>query len=228
MYIDDVPLSELELYYASMPPIPTPERHVEYVDIKGRGGSLTKKYGYHDTYYPIEMYFYEQESFRKAFRKVKPKLLNAKRMSFADDDEVYYKVKSVQINEADSEVYKFGRFLVDFVLDPFMYSIDNNPITISSSQTIQNDGYTALPKIKVWCSGNGELTINNQTVQIAGVNGTIVIDSELVQTYQEGSPPINASNKTVGDYPILKTGNNTISFNGDISKLEVTPNFRWR
>lgn len=229
LLIDNVPVSEYDLYYESLPIIPTPERDVEYVTIRGRqDGQLTKKYGYLNIEYPINLYFYENDSFRKVYRQSKHHLLNAKTISFADDEDVFYKVKSVQIDDADSNIFKIGMFTVTFTLDPFQYEANNDPVIITESTTITNDGYDSLPIINAEISGNGRIYINDNEIVIKDTNGAITIDSEQQNAYRKGAPPQNMNNRMVGQFPVLKSGNNTISFNDDVTSLEIILNKRWR
>jgi predicted phage tail component-like protein len=206
--------------------IPTPEQDVEYKEIRGRNGTLTRKYGFKNIPLPVHFTIH-QESFKKTFRKAKMYLFNAKTLSFDDDDEVHYKVKSVQIDTAENIVEKFGEFTVNFILDPFQY--ETNPIqTITSSTTLNNQGYESEPYIKCFVSGTGKIYIGEQVITIKGVNGTIEIDSAMMNAYRNESGLItNLNNKMIGDFPVLVEGNNRISFDGDITKLEINPRWRW-
>lgn len=228
LLIDNIPVSEYDLYYKELPDVPSPEQDIVQVYVKGRDGELTQKYGYKNIPYPIDLYFYENVSFRKAFRKLKPYLLDANTLSFADDNEVYYKVKSVQIDDAETNIYKLGMFTVEFNLDPFMYELDNDPITVTSRTVIENNGYKALPIITAQVSGTGKIYINDQEITIQNVNGSITIDSEMQNAYRAGSPPQNMNKHMIGEFPVLEHGNNVVSFDGDISELEIICNRRWR
>lgn len=230
LLIDGVPVSEYELYYKELPTIPTAEQDIEQIEIKGRDGYLTKKYGFKNISYPIELYFYENVSFRKAFRLVKPFLFNAETISFADDDEVYYKVKSVQIDTAETNIYKFGMFTVVFDLDPFQYEFDNEPITVLSRKIITNEGHKTLPIITAQVSGTGKIYINDQEITINNVNGSITIDSMMQNAYRQASTGLiteNMNKHMIGEFPVLGHGDNIVSFDGDISELEVISNRRW-
>ena len=231
LLIDGVPVSEYELYYKGLPTIPTAEQDIEQIEIKGRDGYLTKKYGFKNISYSIELYFYENVSFRKAFRLVKPFLFNAETISFADDDVVYYKVKSVQIDTAETNIYKFGMFTVVFDLDPFMYELDNEPITVLSRKIITNDGHKTLPIITAQVAGTGKIYVNDQEITIKNVNGSITIDSEMQNAYRKSPAGLIAENMNkhmIGHFPVLEHGDNVIEFDGDIEKLEVILNKRWR
>lgn len=208
--------------------VPTPGQDIEYVEIRGRHGSLTKKYGYKDIPLPVLFYMKDQETFKQIFRKAKMHLLNAKTISFKDDPEIFYKVKSVQINEAENKIITFGEFIVDFELDPFQYELDNPVQTIMSRINIMNPGYTSEPIIIVHANGTGNLYINDQEITIKDINGTITIDSEMMNAYRRSDGLItNLNNHMIGDFPVLKHGNNIINFDGDISKIELIKNWRW-
>ncbi|MBU5594920.1 phage tail protein [Amphibacillus sp. MSJ-3] len=228
LLIDDVEVSNHDLYYAALPSVPTPEQDVEHVEVRGRHGSLTKKYGFKDIAYPIEFYFHEDKPFKKSFRLAKPHLFEAKTLSFMDDDEVFYKVKSVQIETAENVVYRFGKFTVNFTLDPFQYELADSSQTITEETTLTNNGYESQPVITAHAEGTGKIYINDQEIGIKDVNGTIIIDSELMNAYRNAGGIItNLNSHMVGDFPVFKHGDNVIDFDGDITKLEINPRWRW-
>lgn len=59
---------------------------------------------------------------------------------------------------------------------------------------------------------------------LAGVLGKIIIDSEMQNAY---SGSISMNNKMYGDFPTFGSGENNISWTGNVTKLEVQPNWRW-
>lgn len=209
--------------------VPTAEEDVEFIEIKGRDGELTKKYGYKNIPFPVTFYMHA-DSFKTAFRKAKPFLLNAKTIQVDDDDEVFYKVKSVKINPAENTMRTFGEFEVEFTLDPYMYEINNEPITITSRTVIKNDGHKTLPIITAQVSGTGKIYVNDQEIIIQNVNGSITIDSEMKNAYRKSPTGLIAENMNkhmIGHFPVLQHGDNVVEFSGNISKLEVIPNRRW-
>lgn len=208
--------------------VPSAEQKVEIVDIRGRETPLTKKYGYENILLPITFNMYsEDDSFKKVFRIAKQHLLNAKTLILDDDDEVYYKVIHVQIETAENLIRQFGEFTVNFTISPFQFAVGNNPVLLTEQTTIENPGYVALPIVKVWCEGTGAFSIGNQEIIIQNVNGTITIDSEMMNAYREGNPPQNMNSKMIGEFPRIISGKNKVSFSGGITKMEITPNFRW-
>ena len=211
--------------------IPTAEKDIEFIEIKGRDGELTKEYGYKNITLSVSFSLntrWKSESFKSVFRKVKQYILNAKTFAVDDDPEVYYKIKSTQIESAENKIVKFGQFVVNFVLDPFQYEVDNAPISITSQTTIINEGYEALPVITAHVAGTGNIYINEQKVTIQNVNGTITIDSEMQNAYRIADGYVTNLNKhTIGRFPVLEHGENVIRFDGDITKIELIKNLRW-
>lgn len=226
VYTDDYGLKVEDRYE-----IPTAEKDIEFIEIKGRDGELTKEYGYKNITLSVSFSLnmrWKSESFKSAFRKVKRYILNAKTFAVDDDPEVYYKIKSAQIESAENKIVKFGQFVVNFVLDPFQYEVNNAPISITSQTTIHNPGYEAEPIMTVHCNGTGNIYINEQKVTIQNINGTITIDSEMQNAYRvSGGYVTNLNNHMIGKFPVLEHGQNTINFDGDISKIELIKNWRW-
>lgn len=210
--------------------VPTPEQDIEFIDteIKGRHGSLTKKYGYLDIPLPVRFFMLDKDNFKPIFRKAKMNLLNAKTLVFDDDNEVFYKVKSVQIETAENIIKTFGEFVANFRLDPFQYEINNPTQTITSRTVINNPGYESEPIMTIHCAGTGKVYVNDVPITIQNINGTITIDSEMMNAYRiENGLITNLNNHMIGDFPVLKTGSNVVDFDGDISKIEIIKNWRW-
>lgn len=228
VYLDEMDINEINLCLYERPSIPTAEQDIEHIEIKGRNGSLTKKYGYKDINYPITFNFLENDNFKKYYREIKPHFFNAKKLSFSDDKEVYYKIKSLTFNEADNDIAEYGLFTVNFVLDPFIYELENPIQTITSRTVINNEGHESEPIIIVTCAGTGTMYINDIPTTIQNINGTITIDSEQKNAYRKAGALVTNLNKhMIGDFPILRHGNNVIEFDGDISQIELITNKRW-
>lgn len=226
--LDGININNHNMYLVEdRPPVPTAQQDTEQFVIRGRNGSLTKKYAYLDILYPLNLAIYDNVSFKPAFRKGKQVLFSAKKLAFEDEPEIFYKIKSVQIDIAENDVAEFGQFIANFVLAPFAY-VQTDLITITQQTTLFNSGYESEPYIKAYVAGTGKIYIGNQIITITGVNGTIEIDSEMMNAYRNENGLItNLNNKMIGDFPILKSGNNVIKFDGDITKLEINPRWRW-
>lgn len=122
---------------------------------------------------------------------------------FDDDKDFYY---MAEIEDTDSsemtENYTYGEFTIVFVADPYKYLRNNQPITVTSAISINNPYAVCTPSIRVYGTGAGNLIVNGQTVAL------------------------NVDGYTDVNYLFLNSGINNISFNGSITSLQITPNFR--
>lgn len=77
------------------------------------------------------------------------------------------------------------------------------------------------PKIKLIGTGDITLTINGRSFSILGLTDYIVVDSELIDAYRDTEL---MNNKMVGEFPILDVGENLISYDGNLTAIEIMPN----
>ena len=120
---------------------------------------------------------------------------------------------------------RFGKIPIKFICKPFRYAVENEPITLTSAQTLNVGGsYPCEPVYKIYGSGNINFIVNGETLQIKDVSEYIVIDTSRLIAYKGDTVLVN---KTVGLYPMLGVGDNSISWTGTVSKVEITKNERW-
>ncbi len=225
--LDDTNIKDLNLSLSERPAIPTPEQDVETVNIRGRNGSLTKKYAFNDIEYKLTFDFLE-DNFKQAFRQAKQVIFDSTKLSFDDDPGIYYKIKNVVIDDAENDVIEYGQFTVTFTLDPFGYE-ETDMITVTQQTTLNNPGYESEPYIKVYANGTGKIYLADQSIIIKDINGFIEIDSEMMNAYStENGVITNLNDHMVGDFLLIPNGQSTVSFDGDITKLEIDPRWRWR
>lgn len=220
--LDNIPSSDFKLAPTFRPDIPTPEQVVETITVDGRHGSLTSLGAFKDITFPIEYNILEEENIKPLLRKIRGYFFGKKVLQFTDDD-VFYKIKSLQITETDNQIEEYGLFTVAFVCDPFQYEKSPNR-TITTGTTIINPGtIESEPLIKIFGTGDIKIIINDDSFQITGLTDYISVDCELKETHRN---KVSKNKNMVGGYPTFKPGNNKISFTGNVTKLEVET--RWR
>lgn len=222
--IDNELASSYGLGLVGRPVIPTAKQKVEHIEIPGRHGSLTKKGAYENVPFKVKFNMLERENIKPFIRRAKPWLLQGKTLFFTDDD-VHRKIKHVEMGDITTEIEEHGEFEVDFTLDPFEYTEDVN-LKLTKPDVIYNPG-TIESDPKFWIVGNGtfRLTINDVSFQIKDVNGSVVIDSEILEAYTD---TISMNNKMVGQFPILGVGENKIEWSGSIQFMEIRPRWRYK
>lgn len=144
-------------------------------------------------------------------------------------DPNYYRLAAYS-DEYDlaQELPELGNSKIAFNCKPFRYLIEGKrAITLTASATIRNpEFFSSLPYIKITGSGNVTLTINSASYTFTGINGYIEIDSEKMQAYK-GTTNENSKMTTNESkpFPEFVKGDNSISWSGTVTSLEIVP--RW-
>lgn len=225
--IDDTSIKDLNLCLSERPAIPTPEQDIEQIDVKGRNGSLTKKYGFKDIEYKLTFEFLEDVLFKPVFRQAKQIFFNSTKLTFDDDPGIFYKIKSVAIEDAINDIMEYGQFTATFTLDPFAYE-EAEIITISQETVLNNPGYETEPYIKCYAAGTGKIYLGNQVITIKDINGFIELDCELMNAYRiENGLITNLNEHMIGDFLLIPKGQSSVKFDGAITELEIDPRWRW-
>ena len=118
-------------------------------------------------------------------------------------------------------------FAVNFRCSPpFWYASNPSEVTITTGSTVVvNSGSVySEPIIHVYGSGDITLIVNDAFIELEGVEDSIVLNSVIQEAYQ-GETLLNE--KMEGDFPLLKPGNNLISWSGDVSRVVIIPNWRY-
>ncbi|PQQ43938.1 distal tail protein Dit [Bacillus thuringiensis] len=222
--IDNQLASDYGICMVERPVIPTAEQEVEHIEVPGRHGSLTKKGAFKDVPLKIKFNMLEEENIKPLIRRMKAWLMNGKTLYFTDDD-VYRKIKHVVIGDIANEFEEHGEFEVDFTLDPFEYTEDAN-IMLNTPGSIYNPGtMESTPMLFVAGNGTFRIFINDVSFQIKDVNGSVVIDSELLEAY---SGTVSMNDKMIGGFPEFQIGENKIEWSGAIQFISIQPRWRYK
>ncbi|MED2750925.1 phage tail family protein [Bacillus thuringiensis] len=220
--IDTALGSDYGLAMVERPVIPTAKQKVEQIEVPGRHGSLTKKGAFEDVPLKIKFNLLEEENIKPLIRRIKAWFMNGKKLYFTDDD-VYRKIKHVEMGDITNEIEEYGEFEVEFTLDPFEY-VTTVPLVLTKPETILNHGTVeSSPKVEIHGNEDVRMMVNDVAFQIKGVKDTVIVDSELLEAYA-GTTPMNSN--MIGEFPLFRVGENTITWTGDVTKLIIEP--RWR
>lgn len=210
--------------------IPIAEKDMRLVYVPNRNGSLTEDLGtYRDIEISISFGFKakDRDNFGYKCRVIRNWLLTIEdnKLSFSDD-EMFYKVKTIVFDKGGIErgLRTIGRFTVTFICDPFSYLQDELITITKDNSTIYNEGtYESQPYLKIFGTGYVTLNINDEVIKLENIIDYIELDSEIMECYKEHQ---NCNNKMTGEFSTLQIGENKISWTGNVSKIEITP--RWR
>lgn len=225
---------DYNILISQRPSLPSAKRRVSYIDIPGRDSSFRYDEGtYEDITIAVECSI-KDDNISDKLDEIKVWLFSAGESDLIFSFQSDKKYKAQVVNAIDfKQVYKIASsFVILFNCRPFKYAVNSSSVAITSGGgiTIVNEGtLTSKPIIKVYCTGNGSFKINNREVLLSNVSmQPIILDSEIEEAYciNDGAM-VNANNMITGEFPILDVGNNNITFVGGVTKLEITPNWRW-
>lgn len=152
-------------------------------------------------------------------------LTGAGKLIFSNRPDIYYKAICVETITPEFLGVEAYTMQITFTCKPFKYATSNDPVTITTPQTLKVSGsYPAAPIYKIYGSGNINLVVNGEALQIKDVVENITIDTSRLIAYKGDTVLVN---KTTGQYPMLGVGDNSISWTGTVTKVEITKNERW-
>jgi predicted phage tail component-like protein len=226
--------TDFGIIIAKRPNLPSPKRRVAYIEVPGRDSNLRYDEGtYEDITLSVECTI-KGDNLMERLDSIKAWLYSACEGDLIFSFQTDKKYRAQVVNSIDiKQAYKIcSSFVVVWNCRPFKYQISSQQITVNTGAgiTIVNPGsIAARPMIKAYCVGNGRFKINSAEVALTGLTSQfITLDSELEEAYfTENGVTKNGNNLIAGEFPLLSIGNNTITFSGNITKLEITPNWRW-
>ena len=223
---------ELGIIVVEGPPEVLAQEEYEEIIIEGRNGTLIENKG---TFPNVEKSFILttidlDQDIDLIIEKIKIWLFNIKDNKLLDAIPNRYNiVKKVVIEEDIKTTFEeYGDFKIKFLCEPFYYNLLEKDITITEKGTkFYNKGdFNSNPKIVIYGTGDLQLTINDTTVQINNVDERVLLDSKLFLCLDKDNN--NKSIDMIGNFPTLDIGENTITWVGNITKLDISPRIIYR
>ena len=98
-----------------------------------------------------------------------------------------------------------------------------DPVDMEAGAVLINPTlFYALPLIKISGTGAGTITVGQQTVSFSDIDEHVILDCDSQNAYKGLE---NKNSTMTGAFPELAPGENIISWDGDITAVEITP--RW-
>jgi len=214
------------IHVAEHPPITVPAERVSYTEVPGRPGSLTTLEGtdvYDDLLLTVNCFIDSPDR----ISEISAWLKGAGTVTFANrQGGFYYARVSNQI-----EFSKILRgnphrsFSIIFRCKPFFYLTEVESINLlESSGIITNPGNVySEPLVTVYGTGEITLMLGSIILELAEIDGSITMDSELQEAYS-GDTSLNHC--MAGEFLKLQPGHNAYSWSGDVTNITIEP--RWR
>lgn len=222
MYFNYNTSFNLNLFLENYPSIPVANEEYEEVPVEGRSGTLYINKGTYSNVVVPFVFTFLSEDFDIDFDKVYEWFteIEDNRLVFGRVDRCYI-VKKVIFGNLQKEFRSIGEFNVEFVFEPFKSGLDKIQYTLTSSNfTFEYFGNApAESLIKIYGTGNIQITINGETMQILNVVDYVEIDSKLMEA--RNLDLTSKDDDVLGDFVLFTKGENTITYTGIVTKIVV-------
>ena len=217
-------IKDLHMYMTSYPTLSMDSEDFEKVVIEGRNGCLIRNKG---TFKEKELVFtFTKESDNEVLFDLD--LIQLWLTKYTDNRLYYgrndkcYRVKKIVFGDFKQEMKDTAEVTITFICEPFIYNPNENIHTITASNYKFNYRGTAPADtlIKVYGSGNIQLTINNQTVLLKNVNEVVTIDSNLKQFRDKNEQSKDL--ECVGNFIALDEDDYNVTYTGNVTKIELS------
>lgn len=207
------------------------QRDITYTSVAGRSGDLITDNGRYKNIeipYKFSLLNTTEREFVEIAHQIKGWLLAEQGYFPLWDsyDGKYYRLASYsdEVN-IEQELRDLGSLSLSFNCKPFKYSFEGqSTVEMTAVGTLYNSElFPSKPYIKIVGSGTVTLTINEDSFLFSDVDGYLEIDSEMMNAYK-GTAAAN-DKMTADTFPVFEPGNNSISWVGNVERLEIVP--RW-
>ena len=201
---------------------------VEAQTIPGRNGDLIWETGSYENRGASASCFCLQKDVEKAVSSAGRLLMGKKgyrRLETSDDPEHYWMARVGNSPQIAMRLRALAPFDISFDCKPqrFVKSGENAVVFTANSTLYNQYGQIALPFIALYGHGSGRLTIGDCAVEVKALDGTLYLDSDTQNAYNDnGNQNMNINAPT---FPTLPDGETQIAFSGGIERVEIVP--RW-
>ena len=218
------------LIITSLPPITKPKIRANFEEIDGVDGDIINKLGYgaYDKTFEIGLsYNYNVDDIIQYFN-------SEGKITFSNEPDKYYNFTT--LNQIDFEkLLRFKKAKITIHVQPFKYSVVESTKTFefknyNQSANVRNNGNIySKPIITLYGSGAIDISLNGTDVfKVIDLDGSIVLDTQSQNAYDPDTKDFLNRN-VIGDFKnlYLNVGLNTISWVGNITKIEIDYCSRW-
>ena len=212
------------LLIQSLPPISKPKIRTQVEEIDGRDGDIVTKLGYSAYDKSISIGLYGNYDVDEVINYFDSEGI----IVFSNEPDKYYKYQILE--QIDFErLIRFKTATVTLHIQPFKYSLSDTKrtfnITNETSIQVRNNGNIySKPVITIYGSGTINLSLNNEQLFVIDLadDSQITLDIENMNAFNQETGVLK-NRLVTGNYDNFKlnVGNNTISWTGTITKIEI-------
>lgn len=209
-----------------LPPITKPKQRVRIDTIDGRDGSETVPLGFEAYTKTLKI------GLSKGYEidNIIAWLQGDGEIQFSNEPDKYYRVKI--LDQIDyTRLLRFKQAEVKLYTQPFKYSATERLKTLNvtglTTAEVRNAGnYFSKPQITFTGTGTVNVSVNGlqKCVLNLGTGDSITLDAEKQEAY---TGDVLKNRQMDGEFITLAVGKNTITWTGNLTKIEVLHYSRW-
>lgn len=200
--------------------------HAESVDIYGLNGSYRVLDGSYESYErTISFYVPKLVDISTIVDKFQPKE-NVIEFSYQLGSYFYADFSGATYNRNGMHAWKID---VKLIMQPFRYQKNVDPIVLTTSGTINNPGTVySEPIIEVEGDGDVSLTIGRKTMYLAIKTKATIDCRQGKQNIYNATGAVQNTLRKRGGFLEIPTGKVGVSFTGNVRKITIRPNWRYK
>lgn len=213
----DIHSDDMNITVESLPSIVKPPKRYDIIEIDGRDRVDIEVLGY-KAYEKMVMIGFKNEC---DIWQAIDWLDGQGSLILSNELDKYY--DAYVLEQIDFErTLRFRKASVSFLVQPYKHATGEEETT---SRVVFNRGNVeARPIMTIYGNGAVDVLINGIKACTVTINEYITLDSDKMEAYK-GSTLQNRL--MIGDFPLLKPGENIISFNGNVTQVKTLVRSRW-
>ena len=213
--------SEDYLMVNKLPSIVKAQKDIQKIEIEGRDGFLTQdNKAYKGTIKTAECTIMDL----KHIDFICSWLSGSSDVIFSNEPSKKYKATIINQIEFSKVAAEFRSLIIQFECQPFKHNLYDEFITLILPGMIINPGYYSQPILTIYGTGNVEIVVNGEAVTLNNIVEYVTVNSELLDAYKLTALK---NNDMIGNFPIFQSGENSINWTGNVTKIGIMPNWRW-
>lgn len=200
--------------------------HAESVDVYGLNGSYRVLDGSYESYErTISFYVPKLVDISTIVDKFQPKE-NVIEFSYQLGSYFYADFSGATYNRNGMHAWKID---VKLIMQPFRYQKNVDPIVLTASGTINNPGTVySEPIIEIEGDGDVSLTIGRKTMYLAIKTKATIDCRQGKQNIYNATGAVQNTLRKRGGFLEIPTGKVGVSFTGNVRKITIRPNWRYK
>jgi len=218
-----VDLWDLGFRVLRLPPLEIPEVITDGIVIPGRSEALLDSHEQmKDLRKTAELSYVGNDVMSAVWN-----LVEAKRVQFGNEKQFVYLSSGRAAQTVDRLILDWHRFSFNWVVKPLKRESDPAVIVGKSTEATNPGNWYSEPTIKLGVGTERDLTVTvgDQVIELTGVEGEIVIDSEAKMVTENG---VAIDHKMSGDFPRIEAGATVVLTCPEADTMQTVPNWRWR